>query len=155
MTSQLGKLLPEHGDCFVCGSHPSSIGVRWYAQEDNSIVGHVTLTSAQQGPPHHAHGGASAAMLDEAMGSASWYSGSRVMTVTMTTRYKAAVPLNVPLIVTGWVERKEGRKLFTRSHITLPDGKIAVEADGIFVEAGKHFDNNKAYAKRENMADNQ
>ena len=56
------KLLPEHGSCFVCGAeNPKGMGTRWHVREDGSVIGEVTLTVEQQGPPGHAHGGASTA----------------------------------------------------------------------------------------------
>ena len=68
--------LPKHGSCFVCGSDDSpGMGVVWYALDDKSIFAEVTLNDAQQGPPGFAHGGASAALLDEAMGAAVWLAG--------------------------------------------------------------------------------
>ena len=51
------RKLPEHGMCFVCGSdNPASIGVTWYAHDDGTITGEVTLSDSQQGPPQMAHG---------------------------------------------------------------------------------------------------
>ena len=55
--------LPEHGYCFVCGTqNPHSVGVIWYQNEDGSIHADMVFTDAQQGPPAHVHGGASAAV---------------------------------------------------------------------------------------------
>lgn len=141
-----GTLLPDHGECFVCGtSNPNGIGLRWYLQEDMSIIGYVTLGLAQQGPPNHAHGGASAAMLDEAMGSSAWAGGHKAMTVSMTTNYRKAVPLGVPLEVFGRIDHVEGRKIFTKSSIVLPDGTVAVEGEGVFLDVHKRFENNTAF----------
>jgi len=76
------RKLPEHGSCFVCGgSNSHGIGVTWYAREDGSIFTDVTLTEAQQGPPGLAHGGASAALLDEAMGAAVWQAGYKAVSI--------------------------------------------------------------------------
>src|SRR5947209_3323205 len=103
--------IPDHGPCFVCGSqNPHSIGIRWYLSDASQIVGEIALTDAQQGPPTLAHGGASAALIDEAMGIAVWAAGLRVAAVNLTIDYKRPVPLGTQLNVTGWVVRQEGRK---------------------------------------------
>ena len=143
---QKGTPLPEHGDCFVCGtSNPKSLGVQWYMQADKTIMGEVTLIKAQQGPPMHAHGGASAAILDEVMGGATWANGYMVMTASMTVNYRRPVPLGVPLMAKGWVHEKVGRKVYAKSIIQLPDGTVAVEGEGIFVENPRLFEQ---YAKQ-------
>ena len=41
------------------------MGLRWYVDEKGVVLSEFTLTLAQQGPPDHAHGGLSAAVLDE------------------------------------------------------------------------------------------
>ena len=63
------RKLPEHGWCFVCGSeNPHGIGLTLWVDDDGILTSEFTLNDAQQGPPSYAHGGASAAILDEAMG---------------------------------------------------------------------------------------
>lgn len=132
--------LPEHGKCFVCGSqNPHSIGIQWYF-EDGAISGRLAMSEAQQGPPGHAHGGASAALLDEAMGAAVWAAGHRVMAVNLNVDYKAPVPLGVEVAVSGRVTGQEGRKVFAAGEVRLPDGTVAVSATGIYVEAAAMFE---------------
>lgn len=134
------KLLPEHGPCFICGTeNPRSLGVRWYVREDGAIYTEVTLTAAQQGPPGHAHGGVLAALLDEIMGTAAWNAGYMVLAANINIDYRRPVPLNVPLQVTAVVSGKEGRKVFTRGELRLPDGTVATVGKGIFVEAAHLF----------------
>ena len=134
------KPLPEHGMCFVCGTeNPNSIGIQWYAREDKSIYGKVILSAKQQGPPGHVHGGASAALLDEAMGAAVWQAGYMVLAANINVNYRRPLPLGVAVQITAAVDRNEGRKVHARSEIRLPDGRIAAEATGIFVEAPHMF----------------
>lgn len=136
------KQLPEHGPCFVCGTaNPRSLGVRWFAHEDNHISGQVTLDIHQQGPPGHVHGGAAAALLDEAMGCAVWAAGHMVLAANLNVDFRRPVPLGVPLQIVANVVDKSGRKVYTRAEIILPDGQVAVKANGIFVEAPHLFTN--------------
>lgn len=111
--------------------------LRW--QADGSVIADVTLTARQEGPPKHAHGGALASLLDEAMGAAAWRSGAQVVAVHLSFDYKHPVPLGAVIRIVGKVESKDGRKVFALSHAILPDGRVAVSGRGIFVEAPQLF----------------
>ncbi len=135
------KAVPEHGKCFVCGTeNPKSIGIQWYVDKDKTIWGEITLTKEQQGPPNFAHGGASAALLDEAMGAAAWVSGFKVVSVNLNINFLKPVPLNVPIRIKGLIKNKTGRKIFAYGEIILPDGEVAVEGRSILVEPEGFFD---------------
>ncbi len=135
-----GKPLPEHGACFVCGhTNPKSIGVTWFALPDGRITTTVTFTEAQQGPPGFAHGGASAAVLDEAMGATVWTAGYTVVAVNLNVDYHLPVPLGVPVSVEARITERDGKALHTEAEIRLPDGNVAVSARGIYVEAPHLF----------------
>lgn len=129
--------LPEHGPCFVCGSaNPQSIGVVWFVRDDDAaVVTEVSFATGQQGPPGHAHGGATTALLDEAMGAAVWRSGIRALAVNLNVQFHRPIPLGVPVSVAGWVTEKAGRKVNTSGEARLPDGGLAVSAEGVFVDA--------------------
>ncbi|UCC52642.1 MAG: PaaI family thioesterase [Anaerolineaceae bacterium] len=134
------RQLPEHGSCFICGSeNPKGLGIRWHAGEDGSISTEVTLAMTEQGPPGHAHGGALAAILDEIMGTAAWQAGYMVMAANLNIDFRQPVPLGVPLQVTGSVTGQEGRKVYTRADIRLPNGQVATVGKGLFVEAKQMF----------------
>jgi len=128
--------LPEHGSCFVCGTkNPHSIGLAWWLEDGGIVTSEFTLTDAQQGPPGHAHGGASAAILDEAMGVAVWAAGLRVVAVNLKIDYRRPVPLGQRVAVRARISRHNKRKAWTRGEIVLQDGTVAVEGRGIYVPA--------------------
>ena len=103
------RKLPEHGWCFVCGSeNPHSIGLTLWMDDDGVLTSEFTLNEAQQGPPNYAHGGASAAILDEAMGLVVWAAGLEVAAVNLEINYQKPLPLHQPL-------RVEARITQTRS----------------------------------------
>lgn len=143
------KLLPEHGECFVCGTKNSkSIGVEWYYDKNNEIYCDVVLTKEQQGPPEHAHGGASAALLDEAMGFAAWVSGYKIVSANLNINFLKPVPLGVPLKIHAKIISKEGKKIFAKGEIMLGNDQIAVEGtslliepNGFFKDLGEDYDN--------------
>ncbi len=134
------KTIPEHGPCFVCGSaNPHSMGITWYLNDDGAISTEYTFTLAQQGPPGHAHGGASAAVLDEAMGAAVWRAGHSVAAVNLEVNYKKPLPLGQTITIVARVSEVHARKIFATGEIRLPDGNIAVSGRGIYVPAPHLF----------------
>lgn len=132
--------LPEYGSCFVCGRQNShNMGVIWYARKDSSVFAEVTLTNVQQGPPGMANGGASAALLDEAMGASVWRAGFRAAAVNLNTTFIKPVPLEVRVQVIGEFIEKKDKHIFTQGEIRLPDGTVAVKSKGVYVEAPHLF----------------
>ncbi len=111
------------------------MGVTWAVDENDGVMAEVTLTQAQQGPPGYAHGGASAALLDEAMGMAAWLAGYHVVSVHLEADYLKPVPLGRPVRVVGRMVGETGRRVRTEGEILLTVGAIAVAGRGIYVEA--------------------
>jgi len=137
------KPLAEHGPCLVCGTeNPHSFGMKWFVTDDGIVNGKITLTEQQQGPPSYAHGGASAALVDEAMGASVWYAGYTVVAVNLNVNYLKPVPLHQEIEVIGQVAEVEedGKAVKASSRIILPDGEIAVTAEGTYVNAPQFFD---------------
>ncbi len=134
------KPIPEHGSCFVCGTqNHKSIGVKWYYDENNEIYCDTVLTIEQQGPPKHAHGGASAALLDEAMGFAAWVTGYKIVSANLNINFLKPVPLGVPLKIHAKIISKEGKKIFAKGDIILEGGEIAVEGTSLLIEPNGFF----------------
>jgi uncharacterized protein (TIGR00369 family) len=133
------KKLQDHGSCFVCGkTNPNAIGVEWYLDDDKNIEANFIFTIHHQGPPGYVHGGASAAVLDEAMGLAIWQAGYRAVTVNLTIDYRKPVPLGDTIRIRGMMSGKADRRIEASGEILLPDRSVAVFAKGIYVE-GAHF----------------
>ena len=136
------KQLPEHGSCFICGSeNPHNLGIHWYVDEKGVVSSEFTLTLAQQGPPGHAHGGASAAVLDEVMGAAVWQAGNIAVAARLEVSYRKPVPLGQPLTTRGFITRRNGRRIYARGEIYLPDGSVAVIGKGKYMIRHDLFEN--------------
>ncbi len=118
-----------------------TLGAQFTLEDDDSVSGTWVVGAAQMGPPDHAHGGALATLLDEAMGAAAWFTGKRVLAVHLSFDYQRPVPVGALIRINGSVERQEGRKVFTTGVILLPDETIAVRGSGIFVEAPRLLEN--------------
>ncbi|MFE6508399.1 PaaI family thioesterase [Nocardioides sp. NPDC057767] len=103
------------------------------AEPDGSVAGSVNLGITYQGPPGCVHGGISALLLDHTLGVANAHAGTSGMTGTLTVRYLKPVPLHTDLVVRGWQERVEGRKIWSGGSISA-DGVVLVQADGLFID---------------------
>ena len=103
------------------------------------VYGEVVFGSAYEGPPGSVHGGYVAAAFDEVLGFAQSLSGSPGMTGTLTVRYRRPTPLHTELKFEGWVDRVEGRKIFTRAELRAA-GELTAEAEGLFISIdGERF----------------
>lgn len=121
------------GTNFIGGALPAGFGIRYFVEEDQSILARVVFDESKQGADGILHGGAIAAVLDEAMGAAAFELDKIGYTVTMTYNYKSHIPLHQEILIRAWVEKIDGRKIFAACSAALPDGSIAVEGTGIFV----------------------
>jgi uncharacterized protein (TIGR00369 family) len=138
------RRIPEHGSCFVCGtSNPHALGLIWYADEDGSIRAEFAFNETQQGPPGHVHGGASAAVLDEAMGAAVWVAGLQVVAARLEVDYKRPLPLGQKISIRACISEQHARKTLTTSEILMENGEVAVIGKGIYVSAPHLFVNTK------------
>ena len=108
-----------------------------FRAEDGKVVGTGSFGMQYEGPPGHVHGGFVAAALDELLGMAQTLSGKSGMTGTLTVRYRRPTPLYKQLRFTAWVDRIEGRKIFTSG--TIHDGEtLCAEAEGVFISVDFH-----------------
>ena len=104
-------------------------------ESGGTAVGTCTLGLRHEGPPSYAHGGVSAMLLDQILGHAHAISGRPGMTVRLSLRYRAPVPLRTPLRVTGRVEQETGEHSTAKAALATaeaPDSPL-VEAEGKFV----------------------
>jgi acyl-coenzyme A thioesterase PaaI-like protein len=123
------------GSIYVFGDVPGGFGAKFYTDNSGGVIGRVTIDATKQGPPGHVHGGALSTLVDEVMGASAWVAGHRVLAVNLNFNLKMAVPIGVEVTLRGRVDRKEGRKVFASGELYLPDGRVAVEGTGVFVEA--------------------
>lgn len=103
-----------------------------FTVRDGRLYGRVTYGAAYVGPPQCVHGGVIAASFDELLGSANLVQEAGGMTGTLTVRYREPTPIGSPIELEGWVDRVEGRKVFTRGEMRH-EGRVTAEAFGIFI----------------------
>jgi acyl-coenzyme A thioesterase PaaI-like protein len=119
--------------CYGCGeANPEGLQIQ-FRLEGKRAVGSFRVRPLHQGFPGLAHGGITAAALDEAMGWAMYAEGTWAVTAKMEVRYRKPLPLQEELTVWGEVTRERGRWLEAVAKIRARDGQILAEAKALFM----------------------
>ena len=101
-------------------------------QDGDRVFCDVTFGAAYEGPPGCVHGGYVAAAFDELLGAAQSMSGTQGMTAHLGVDYRRPTPLHAPLQMEGWLDRRDGRKIWAKGTI-VADGELRAEAEGLFI----------------------
>lgn len=129
---------PTSRMCFVCGeSNPAGVHVRFYEQEDGSLLARFMGVNHHQGYPGRMHGGVITAILDETIGRAIMIRyGEAIWGVTaeLNVRFRRPVPLGVELTALGRIATENSRLFEGSGELLLPDGTVAVEATGKYIK---------------------
>ena len=104
-------------------------------REGDGVVGHATLGVAYEGPPGFVHGGMSALLMDQLLGSAAAEAGVWGMTAHLALDYRGPLPLETKLLFRAGVGETSGRKSVITGAIARADApdRVLVEARGVFV----------------------
>lgn len=126
-------------DCLVCGvDNPLGLKARFYNLQNGQVMAVYRSHRWLQSYPGRQHGGISAAILDETIGRAIELlePGCWGVTASLSLRYRKPVPLDVPLRVVAQVTRNSSRAFDGSGQLLLPDGTVAVTAEGRYVKMG-------------------
>lgn len=104
------------------------------APPSDHLHARVAFGPGSEGPPDSVHGGAIAAVLDEAMGAVCWMNGHPVVGARITINYVHMTPVGFVGRIESWIENIERRKLFIRSRLTDDDGKAYAEGEALFIK---------------------
>lgn len=131
------KRQPNSKHCFICGlENPAGLHLKFYTQEDGTVVSTVTVPEQYQGYPGVVHGGIVAAMLDEAAGRAHM-SGDPprfLYTAKLDLRYRKNTPVGRPLKLVGKVGKIKERTATASAFLYEEDGTLLAEADALLVD---------------------
>lgn len=121
--------------CFVC--HPENQGgmrQRFYLDEDaNQVVAEFTPGKDLSGAPNYAHGGASLAVLDDAMAWAVIALKERFgVTRHVEAYFQRPVRVGARHEVRAWVESAEERTMVARGEILDEKGRACVSTQAIY-----------------------
>lgn len=113
-------------------SMPMSMSIDQECGDFGAVMGDAVFTEPYEGPPGHCHGGFIAAAFDEVLGMAQSLTGRPGMTGKLSITYRAPTPLHSQIHFKGWVEKVDGRKIFTKG--TAHHGEtLCAEAEVLFL----------------------
>ncbi len=129
---------PNSKNCFACGlENEHGLGVQFYEINGDELVAEYIVPEQFEGFPGIVHGGIIASMLDEMLSRAAMIGEPDRfwMTAKMELRYRASVLTGQPITLRAVIEKRRGRISFTKAELRLADGTLAVEANGMMVDA--------------------
>jgi acyl-coenzyme A thioesterase PaaI-like protein len=119
--------------CFVCDQDNSGgLRQRFFLDTDRGrVVAEFTPTADHSGAPNYAHGGATMAVLDDAMAWAIIATKQRFgLSQRVETDFVRPVMIGKTYKVEAWVESFEGRTLEARAELSSSSGKLCVASNG-------------------------
>ena len=109
---------------------------RYYWRADEQLfLARVWFGPGTEGPPGCVHGGAMAAVLDDAMGATAWLTGHRVVGTSLATCFVRMIPLGTVCTVHTGVKSIAGEELTMNGRLTGPDGQVHCEGEAQFIFA--------------------
>lgn len=125
--------------CFVCGMmNDFGLHAHFYETENNELVALIKPSDQHQGYPGRMHGGIAAAILDETIARSVCNGKNEQLwgvTLELKTRFRKPIPLEQELKIVGRVIREGNRTFEGTGEIFLPNGEIAVSAEGKYMKA--------------------
>lgn len=104
------------------------------------------------GPEHEAgpkiaHGGWTAAVMDDLLGHISASEGRRAVTASLMIEFLRPVPVERPLLAIAWCESNSGGRRLHRAELTLAStGALLARGAGVFVERDdSHFERHRTW----------
>ena len=134
------KPLPrdKHLTSFVSSDVKERIDIKYFFDnESGHFYAQVIFGQLSQGPPRHVHGGAIAAVLDEAMGAVAWMNDFTAMTVNLEVQYYKSLKLETMAYVETWVDRNEEKKVYVKGILASADDSLYAEANSLFIRQSK------------------
>ena len=124
--------------CFVCGEkNDFGLHAKFYETDANELVALINPSEQHQGYPGRMHGGIATTILDETIARSICNGKDEQLwgvTLELKTRFRKPVPLGQELKVVGRVTSEGTRSFEGTGEIVLPDGQIAVSAEGKYLK---------------------
>jgi uncharacterized protein (TIGR00369 family) len=124
--------------CFVCGvKNDFGLHAEFYETDANELVALINPSEQHQGYPGRMHGGIAATILDETIARSICNGKDEQIwgvTLELKTKFRKPVPLGQELKIVGRVTNEGNRSFEGTGEIILPNGDIAVSAEGKYLK---------------------
>jgi acyl-coenzyme A thioesterase PaaI-like protein len=125
--------------CFVCGENNDfGLHANFYETDTNELVALIKPSHQHQGYPGRMHGGIAATILDETIGRSICNGKDEQIwgvTLELKTKFRKPIPLGQELKIIGRLTSEGNRFFEGTGEIVLPNGDIAVSAEGKYMKA--------------------
>jgi acyl-coenzyme A thioesterase PaaI-like protein len=98
---------------------------RYFRDSDKHLHARIWFGPETGGPPGHAHGGAVAAVMDEALGLAAWAAGYSIVVGNLNVSFRNMLPLERVITLESRVISAQGRKIMVHGRIFCDDTTYA------------------------------
>jgi acyl-coenzyme A thioesterase PaaI-like protein len=144
-----GERQPPSRICYACGNANEHGLHMHFRNEDGHAVCDYEPQPFQQGYPNRMHGGVVSALLDEAMGYATYYAKLWCATARLNVRFRRPIPMDQTLRVEAWILKNRGRLVELRAELRTTGGDVLAEADGTFMKLDDRFSSEMTSLARE------
>lgn len=113
----------------------------------DAIESELICAADQQAGPGIAHGGWTAAVMDDLLGHLAAGEGRRAVTAKLTVEFLRPVPVERPLVARAWCESNDGGRRIHKAELRLAStGALLARGSGLFVERDdSHFVRHRAW----------
>lgn len=124
----------NHGNAVVGLRNPfaPALGEHRIVWNEKGASASLHLGGLYEGPPGHVHGGVLALVLDQLFGEAAAAAAKPGMTGRLTLSYRRPTPLG-DVSMEAWLDRADDIKTYIKGHLKDADGRVTVEAEGLFI----------------------
>jgi acyl-coenzyme A thioesterase PaaI-like protein len=140
VTHPVGAVIAQFLDRSYVAGDPDGdrLRVRYFwrasAGEPAALAARAWFGPRAEGPPGHAHGGAMASVLDEAMGLAVWLAHRPAVAAHLETDFRKPIPLGSTVTAETTVGPAEGSgKAAATARLVGDDGTVYAEGSALFV----------------------
>lgn len=139
------------GGVTLCGACRAASACRLGVQQewlDDGVANfELQCPPDQEGGPNVAHGGWTAAAMDEMLGHVPLLHEQMSVTATLTVNFKKPVPVRRPLAARAWIDKIDGSKWFISGELVLlPSESVLATATGIWIARDwSHFERHEKW----------
>lgn len=141
--------------CGACGAAGACrLGVTREWLDDGVAHFELACPRSQEGGPDVAHGGWTAAAMDECLGHLPLLNRTLSVTAELTVSFVKPVPVERPVEVRAWVDRREGSRWYLAGEMTLAaSGAVLARASGIWITRDRtHFTRHQSWLTTQEAA---
>ena len=122
-------LMPFDAVMGVLNPAAPPVAMTW---DGTKAIGRARFGVAHAGPPGCVHGGVLAQVFDQVLNVPNVMTGHAGPTAKLVVHFRKPTPLHADLVLEGWQEHTEGRRVHARGRCLHGD-TVTVEAEAVFV----------------------